>query len=113
MSQKTAQTPKSKQLAEQVYDMIMGKIDQDLLLENIPNLDAKYAGETEEEKEKRMERYKVSYKKFDQEMEAFMTKVHTRSRKSKQQALREKEQKSRSEEASELQQLELSFDTTL
>jgi parvulin-like peptidyl-prolyl isomerase len=109
MSTTTSQTGENRMLAEQVYNMLMIKIDRDLLLENIPTLDSKYKGESEEQREERMERYKESYTKFDQEMETFMNSIHERSRVSKRTALQQKEKVTQKEEASEIENLELSF----
>ena len=39
----------NRQMAEQIYDMLMGDIEPDLLLANIPGLDEKYKGETDAE----------------------------------------------------------------
>ena len=99
----------TKLLAEQLYDLIMADIEPDLLLANIPNLDAKYAGETPEEHTARMKRYEASYKKFDAEFSTFMTEVNDKVRVSKRSALKEKEEKIKTQEANALNSIESAF----
>lgn len=96
-------------MAEQIYDMIMGGIEQDLLLGNIPGLDSKYAHENEAEHKARMKRYKEAYKKFDTELAGFMGRIKNETRMSKRSSLRKKEQKARRAEEQELQNLESAF----
>lgn len=100
----------NRKLAEEVYDMIMGKIDEDLLLANIPGLDEKYAGESEQEREARLARYQEAYKTFDEELSDFMSGVHAKTRQSKKDALKEKEEADRVEESGAIEELEAAFD---
>ena len=51
---------------EQLYDLIMGQIEPDLVTAQIPLLDAKYANETPEEKRARGERYAEAFALFEQ-----------------------------------------------
>lgn len=99
----------NRQLAEKVYNQIMQEIDEDLLLENIPTLDNKYANETKTEHAARMKRYEKSYSMFDAEMNNFLTDVHGRSRKSKRAALKKKEKSAQVEENTILESLETQF----
>lgn len=110
VSTTTAQAQVSnKELAEQVYDLIMGSIEQDLLLANIPHLDAKYAGETPAEHEARMQRYAAAYKTFDSEMAKFMDAVNTSVRTSQREALRAREREDRQREQNALNSLASAF----
>tara|TARA_Y100000310_G_C20452050_1_gene701237 strand:+ start:289 stop:630 length:342 start_codon:yes stop_codon:yes gene_type:complete len=99
----------NRKMAEQIYDMIMGDIESDLLLANIPGLDAKYASENEEEHKARMKQYKESYKKFDTELAGFMGKIKKETRDGKRAALRKKEQNARHDEEQALENLEAAF----
>ena len=99
----------NRALAEQVYDMIMGDIEPDLLLANIPLLDETYQGETPEEHESRLQRYAVSYKKFDLEMAKFMTDVNGNVRATQRAALREKEDQAKTEEQNALTSIASAF----
>jgi hypothetical protein len=96
-------------LAEQVYDMIMGSIEPDLLLKNIPLLDAQYASETKEEHEARMQRYAVAYEKFDAELQQFMDKVNTNVRTAQRQSLKEREEQERQRDQEKLSSLASAF----
>lgn len=51
------------------YDFVMGAIEPDLLTEKIHTLDEKYAGETEEDRAIRYEKYEYAYQLFDQVLE--------------------------------------------
>lgn len=99
----------TRALAEQVYDMLMARIDSDLLLANLPNLDAQYAGESAEEHESRMQRYRVSYEKFDEAFHAFMNGVNGSVRTAQRSALRQKEEQAVSEEQNTLTSLASAF----
>ncbi len=89
-------------LAEQIYDLLMAEIEPELLLANIPVLDARYAAETPEEHVARMERYAAAYKKFDAAFAAFKGDVTGRVRVARRASLSEEEAKGKSEEAKKL-----------
>ena len=99
----------NRALAEQVYDMIMADIEPDLLLQNIPTLDAQYAGESPEQHESRLQRYAVSYKKFDLALAEFMADVNGNVRSTQRAALREKEEEAKAEEQNALTSLASAF----
>jgi len=99
----------NRALAEQVYDMIMGEIETDLLLANIPLLDAKYSGETPDDHEARMERYQAAYKRFDSELQKFMDEVNGSVRSSQIKSLKEREQQDRQAEQDALQSITSAF----
>lgn len=105
----TGAKTESRKMAEQIYDMIMGGIEQDLLLGNIPGLDTKYAHENDVEHKARMKRYKEAYKKFDSELAGFMGRIKNETRMSKRSSLRKKEQKARATEEQELKNIEAAF----
>ncbi len=99
--QSQSQNPadQNHELASEIYDKIMGEIEPELMLSNVPLLDATYAGESKEEHEFRMKRYAVAYKKFEEAFGAFKTTVTGSIRQSKKQALQQQEQQSLSEDA--------------
>ena len=96
-------------MAEQIYDMIMGEIEPDLLLANIPGLDEKYAHENEAQHKARMKKYKEAYKRFDTELAEFMGRIKNETRVSKRASLKKKEQKARKAEENELKDIEAAF----
>ena len=63
--------------AEDLHDAIMGAIEPDLLTSNIHTLDEKYAGESEEEKALRMERYKKAFTKYNEVYEKWISSLHS------------------------------------
>jgi hypothetical protein len=99
----------SRGLAEQLYNLLMAEIEQDLLLENIPTLDAKYAGETEGEKATRMKRYEEAYRAFDRSFSAFMGDIYSHVRGSRRSALEEQETEAQTQEQKALSSLEKAF----
>lgn len=108
-SVQTDPTADNRVLAESVYDMIMDEIEPDLLLANIPLMDAKYAGESTEQHDARMKRYVVAYKKFDLELNKFMTDIDTKVRITQRVALKQKEAESQLQEANTLHSIASAF----
>jgi hypothetical protein len=96
-------------LAGQVYDMIMAEIEPDLLLVNIPGLDARYLGETPDEHTARMERYQAAYKRFDLALQKFMDEINTNVRSSQIKSLKEREDRDRRAEQESLKSLTSAF----
>lgn len=58
------QDPASQAFNEDLYNILMGAIEPDLTTQMIPVLDEVYLGETEQEREKRMERYAAAIDEF-------------------------------------------------
>jgi hypothetical protein len=99
----------NQEMAQQVYDLIMGPIESDLLLANIPLLDTKYAGESPMEHDARMERYKNAYIAFDKEMKKFIDAVNTSVRTTQREALKAREDEDRRREQEQLTSLASAF----
>lgn len=96
-------------LAEEVYDMVMGEIETDLMLANIPLLEETYKSETPEQHESRMQRYAVAYKKFDIEIAKFMTDIDGKVRATQRKALQEKENAAQQEDQNVLNSIASAF----
>lgn len=96
-------------LAERVFDMLMEKIEPELLLKNVSSLDSKYAGETPEEHEARMNRYAAAYALFDTELEKFMSGIHQSVHVNKRTALRAAEAQDKTQEQNVLNSLASAF----
>jgi hypothetical protein len=60
--------PKS---ALEVYELLMAKIEPDLLHANLPLLDEKYAKDTPKQREERKKRYQKAFKTFYAEMKKY------------------------------------------
>jgi hypothetical protein len=95
--------PANNQLvAEQIYDLLMAEIEPELLLANIPVLDAKYAAETPEEHAVRMARYAQAYKKFDDALKTFKEDVNGRVKTAKRTSLKVAEAEGKAQEEAKL-----------
>ena len=53
--------------AQTVYDTLMAAIEPDLVTDQLPLLKKKYAGESDEEKVLRKERYKKAFQEYDKQ----------------------------------------------
>ena len=109
MTKVTQPTAENRKLAEEIYNLLMGAIEPDLLLSVIPTLDSKYKGEAPAEHEARMKRYQEAYKKFDTELAEFMSTVNSKARTARKSALKQKESQSREEESNAIGSLEAAF----
>ena len=58
----------------ELYNQIMSGIEMDLTTENMPTLDKKYAGESEEDQKVRMEKYSVAFAEYQKQFEEFQEK---------------------------------------
>lgn len=56
----TASSYSAKATPEEYFDALMETIEPDLTSENAPFLETRYAGETQEQRAKRMDRYKAA-----------------------------------------------------
>ncbi len=100
----TAQSDQNA-LASQIYDKIMCDIEPDLMLKNIPLLDAKYAGESKEDYDIRMKRYDTAKKKFDEKFAECKVAVTPAIRSLKKDELHAEEQRSLSRDAEAIQSI--------
>ena len=92
-------------LASQIYDKIMCDIEPELLLSNIPLLDAKYAGESKEDNDVRMKRYAAAKKKFDQKFAECKVALTPAIRSARKEELHAEEQRSLSQDAEAIQSI--------
>lgn len=94
---------------EEFYDSIMSQIEPELVSTQLPLLDARYAGETDEQKAVRQARYDKAFEEFDrraaEEMAGLEHEVHAY----KVTTMREVEAASRQEEAADMVTLESSI----
>lgn len=105
----TVSDTENAELARDLYNTLMADIEPDLLLENLPLLDAKYDGETPEQKAVRLQGYEAAYAKFDAEFEKFMSGVNEEVRTSRRSALQEKEAAAKQSDQPLLASLEDAF----
>jgi len=67
-------TPPTIKGGEEVYDMIMGEIEPDLTTANLKKNEKKYTGETKDELQARMERYKAAFIEYKTRFAEYKTK---------------------------------------
>ena len=94
---------------EEFYDNLMSQIEPELVSSQLPLLEARYAGETEEQKAVRQARYDAAFEEFDrraaEEMAGLEHEVHAY----KVTTMREAEAASREQEAVDMSVLESSI----
>ncbi len=59
-----------------IYDLLMADIEPELVTANMPYLDTAYEGETEDQKEIRLERYRMAFEVFTERYEQLMDIWH-------------------------------------
>jgi len=91
---------------EEIYNAIMGEIEPELLSQNIPSLDEKYSGETEEERAKRLKRYQEAYKTYDEKYTKWIEGLKQLVEKARRHAIQSAEKESRDKELVGLAYLE-------
>ncbi len=91
---------------DEIYDGLMCDIEMDLISVNLPKLDAKYANETPEDREARLERYQKAYAKYDEAYAIWMGEMNALVEKNRRNALRSAEAKEREQEAVALSALD-------
>ena len=84
---------------EELYNTLMSKIEPDLTTDQLPLLDAKYAGETPDQTKARAERYEKAFAEYEKQLAAYLStlkgKVHdfqSTARKSLEHEAKEKEE---------------------
>lgn len=94
-----------------LYDEIMRHIEPDLMIERIPLLDKKYAAETADQHQARMEHYDQAFRRYDawhDDVVQFMSDETIKVRKNAQAEVAKKEG---GERAGELNRIEQEFDS--
>ena len=95
--------------AEELYNTIMRGIEPDLTTDQIPGLPAKYAGETPEMKDARLDRYVAAYAAYDKAIEAYLKELDAKVNAYRKAAFKSGEAKSKEKEAQELNAIEAAF----
>lgn len=96
---------------QELYDLLMAKIEPDLVTDQLPLLDAKYAKETPAQIKARAERYEKAFAEYDRQLAEYLgklkEKVHefqTTARQSIEHEVKEKEEKKLTSLEDEIQQ---------
>lgn len=94
---------------QEIFDIIMGDIEPDLVSDAAETLDQKYAGESPEQKAGRMARYQAAFAEYDVQYKEYMDAMNAEVNAYRQEALKLTEQNSQKKDETELQSLEAAF----
>jgi len=94
---------------EELYNTLMADIEADLLTQNIPNLNQKYAGETKEQNAERLERYRRAYEKYDEAFASWMQKFDHLVNQYRKEALKMQETESLATDSARMNAIEREF----
>lgn len=99
--------------AEEIYHLLMGQIEPDLLRENLPLLTQKYASETPQDRAARKQRYIEAFRKYHEALQSFTADMQAKIKAYKREAARslEEEDRRRTDEES-VNAIEASFAVT-
>ena len=96
---------------DELYNMLMAKIEPDLMTDQLPLLDQKYNGETPEQAQARAKRYEVAFAEYDKQLAAYLAALEAKVRQYQSTARKSLEHDDRSKEEQELSGLEQAFGT--
>lgn len=94
----------------EIYDAIMREIEPDLVTSAIAGLTAKYANETAEEKQERLDRYRSAYETYDEIYADWLKKFKEQVSEFKKNAFATAQARSAEEDAKAMASLEESID---
>ena len=103
-----AQAPVLPQ-GEEFYDNLMSQIEPELTSAQLPLLEARYAGETDEQKAVRQARYDAAFEEFDRRAAEEMAGLENDVHQYKVRTMREAEDASRQREVADMSMLESSI----
>ncbi|PIR53301.1 hypothetical protein COU76_01895 [Candidatus Peregrinibacteria bacterium CG10_big_fil_rev_8_21_14_0_10_49_10] len=95
----------------EIYDFLMAPIEPELLSSSIPTLREKYAGESEEEKQKRLDRYNTAFAAYDKAYDEWISGLKVAVKEERTTAYKAAEVKVKEEDEEALTELEKKFGT--
>lgn len=95
--------------ASEIYDVLMAKIEPELVSTEIPKLISRYVSESAEDRAARAKRYEAAFMEYDRLFAAFMTGAEAQVASFRRRAFASAESQSREEEASVMQGIESSI----
>ena len=105
-------TPPAIPSGKEIYDGIMGKIDPELLFDNLSKLKEQYVDETPEQKKKRAARYNKAFAEYDKQFAEYMAELHGKVTLFRKQAIVELESRDRKDDDNKMQEIESFFNAT-
>ncbi len=109
MTTTPATTEPTIMTGEEFYDSVMAQIEPELVSTQLPLLDARYAGESEEQKAVRQARYDKAFEEFDRRAAEEMAGLEHEVHEYKVTTMREAETASRQQESNDMAILESSI----
>ncbi len=105
------QSPQAPVLPEgdEFYDALMAQIEPELVSSQLPLLEARYAGESEELKIARQQRYDAAFAEFDRRSAEEMSTLEHGVQTFKSDSLKQAEAASRQQESADISNLESSI----
>jgi len=93
----------------EIYDSLMEPIEKELLSKNLSSLEEKYKDESEEDKKKRMSRYRKAFAEYDKAYEKWINNLRGAVKQERSEAYRAAEENQKEEDSSLLTDLEAQF----
>ncbi len=91
---------------DELYSMLMGRIEPDLTVDQLPLLDEKYKDETPEQAKARSVRYEKAFAEYDRQLADYLAKLQAKVRGYQSTARKSLENADRSKESRGLSTLE-------
>ncbi len=110
MAHKHAQKKEGNPVLEQLYNALMLEIEPELMTDMVPELEEIYAGETDEERKERGDRYAAAFELFAERFSKILDLWKEELHKFKEKALAEFQKKSTKEDAKHMADIERSID---
>ena len=96
---------------DQLYNMLMSKIEPDLTTDQLPLLDEKYKNETPEQAQVRAQRYEKAFAEYDKQLAAYLATLEAKVHQYQSTARKSLEHEERVKEEQELNTLEQTMTT--
>ena len=93
----------------EIYDMLMNKIEPELVSMELSSLDEKHEGETEGERKIRLERYRKAFEQYDEAFSQYSAKLTEKVAKYRKQVFSSKEKEDMKSEEAKLANMESLF----
>ena len=91
---------------DELYDLLMGKIEPDLTTKNLPGLKEKYKGESKADAASRSERYQKAFEEYEKHLQEYGSKWNAQLHSYKETAIASIEQADRKNDLQQIQDLE-------
>ena len=96
---------------DELYNMLMSKIEPELTTEQLPLLDQKYVNETADQAKARSQRYQKAFAEYDTQLAAYLAQLEAKVREHQSTARKSLEHEERVKEEQELTGLEQAIQT--